>query len=68
MRRVCVWCEAAGRRADLGEREPYGDASETAGICAEHQTRLLEALQARRAREAGAAPVRDTEGAVADRE
>lgn len=47
MRAICAWCRAEGSPADLGEREPLEDASETHGICQRHLTRLLSAVRAR---------------------
>jgi hypothetical protein len=38
---ICSWCQAEGSPADLGEREPLDDPSETHGLCQRHLTELL---------------------------
>lgn len=37
MIRVCAWCEAEGRPAVMGEKEPLEDKSLTHGICPRHE-------------------------------
>jgi hypothetical protein len=44
MRAICAWCRADGRPADLEEREPLDDPSETHGLCQRHLTELLAGL------------------------
>lgn len=44
MRAICAWCRADGRPADLEEREPLDDPSETHGLCPRHLTELLAGL------------------------
>lgn len=44
MRAICAWCKAEGRPADLGEREPLDDASETHGLCPTHLATVLAQL------------------------
>ena len=44
MRAICAWCRADGRPADLEEREPLDDPSETHGLCQRHLAQLLEKL------------------------
>jgi hypothetical protein len=47
VRRICSWCRTEGSPADLGEREPLDDPSETHGLCQRHLTELLAAARAR---------------------
>ena len=47
MKRICSWCRSEGSPADLGEREPLDDPSETHGLCQRHLTDLLAAARAR---------------------
>ncbi len=49
MRVICAWCQAEGRPALLREVEPLDDPTETHGICAAHQRRLLTELRFRTA-------------------
>ena len=44
MRAICAWCRADGRPADLEEREPLDDPSETHGLCQRHLAQLLAKL------------------------
>src|SRR5262245_49303922 len=44
MKVVCAWCKKEGRRAQLGECEPFEDQTETHGICARHSQILVEQL------------------------
>jgi hypothetical protein len=44
MRAICAWCKAEGRPADLGEREPLDDTSETHGLCPTHLATVLAQL------------------------
>jgi hypothetical protein len=46
MKRICSWCRTEGSPADLGEREPLDDPSETHGLCQRHLTQLLGAAHA----------------------
>jgi len=47
VRGICAWCQSEGRPADLGEREPFDDASETHGLCQRHLAQLLADLPSR---------------------
>ena len=47
MRAICAWCRAAGRPADLGEREPLDDPRETHGLCQPHLAQLLAEVPSR---------------------
>lgn len=47
MRRICSWCRSEGSPADLGEREPLDDPSETHGLCQRHLTDLLATARSR---------------------
>jgi len=42
VRAICAWCQAEGAPADLGEREPLDDPSETHGLCERHLTAILD--------------------------
>jgi hypothetical protein len=44
MKVVCAWCEREGKRAYLGECEPYDNPATTHGICPRHKEQSLEAL------------------------
>jgi hypothetical protein len=44
---ICSWCLAEGSPADLGEREPLDDPSETHGLCQRHLTQFLGAARSR---------------------
>ena len=44
MKVVCAWCEREGKRAYLGECEPYDNPATTHGICSRHKEQSLEAL------------------------
>ena len=41
MIRMCAWCEAEGRPALIGQKEPLDDQSVTHGICADHAARVF---------------------------
>jgi hypothetical protein len=41
---ACAWCEAEGRFAVMGEREPLEDRRVTHSVCVEHRTELLSQL------------------------
>ena len=47
MKIMCAWCEVEGRPANLGEREPLDDPSETHGVCRRHELELLGRLPSR---------------------
>ncbi|HET8575478.1 MAG TPA: hypothetical protein VFO18_00150 [Methylomirabilota bacterium] len=47
MRAICAWCQSEGRPADLGQREPFDDTSETHGLCQRHLAQLLGGLPSR---------------------
>jgi hypothetical protein len=47
VRGICAWCRAEDRPADLGEREPFDDPSETHGLCQRHLAQLLAEMPPR---------------------
>ena len=57
MKVVCVYCEAEGSPALIGESEPLDNPAVTHGVCARHRQRLRQEIEALR-QEIGTRPTR----------
>ncbi len=46
MKVVCSWCQSEGKPGLIGEKPPLDDATETHGICRQHEQQVLETFPA----------------------